>query len=135
MMKNYKMVGKINLYDLLVISDSDYDTYDTDYDACITCCSIDDDPDDFYDKFYHEMCKKVDVVEANGCDLTVNWCDVIENNLDKFKAFTNEHWKYTYEDDDDEFVYQWIREINYYFAGYVSEDFYETLYNFALTLK
>ena len=130
-----KLVGKINLYDLLVISDSDYDTYDTEYDACITCCSIDDDPDDFNDKFYHEMCKKVDVVEANGCNLTVNWCELIESNLEKFKAFTNEHWKKSYEDDDDEFVYQWIREINYYFAGYVSEDFYETLYNFALTLE
>ena len=134
-MKNYKMVGKINLYDLLVISDSDCDTYDTDYDACITCCSIDDDPGDFYEKFYHEMCKKVDVVEANGNDIVVNWCELIERNFSKFKAFTKEHWKYTYEDNDDELIYQWLNEINLYFAGYVSEDFYETLYNFALTLE
>lgn len=131
----HTLKSKINLFDLLVLSDNDYDTYDAEYDECITCVCIDDDPDDDYDRFYHEMCKKVDVIEANGCTLTVNWCDLIRRNWDKFKGFTLVHWSYPFEDDDDEFICQWIKEINLYFAGYVSEDFYETLYAFALTLE
>ena len=134
----HKLKNKINLYDLLVISNNDYDTYDTEYDCCVTCCGIYDEPEDYYDKFYHKMCQKVDVVEVNGDSLIVNWCELIKRNLDKFKAFTNENWKYTYEeyeDDEDEFIYQWIREINCYFAGYVSEDFYEKLCEFADTLE
>ena len=130
-----KLKSKINLYDLLVISDSDYDTYDTEYDGCVAVCSIDDEPEDFYDKFYCEMCKKVDVTEANGYNLTVNWCDVIKRNWNRFKEFSKENWKSSFENDDDEFIYQWIREIHYYFAGYASEDFYEILYYFSLTLK
>ena len=130
-----KLKNKINLYDLLVLSNSDYDTYDEEYDCCITCCAIYEEPEDNYDKFYHKMCKKVDVINVNGESLIVDWSDLIKRNWDKFKKFTKEHWQNKYKNDDDEFIYQWINEIHYYFAGYVSEKFYETLCEFADTLE
>lgn len=130
-----KPLNKTILYDFLIMSQCDYDTYDKDYDGVITCVCIDDEPTDFYDKFYHEMCKKVEIVEVtNGSNLICNWSELIERNLDKFKAFAKENWKYAYEDDDDELIYQWIKEIHMYFAGYVSDNFYEKLCEFADTL-
>jgi hypothetical protein len=130
-----KLRNNINLYDFLVLTDCDYDTYDTEYDNIITCVSIDGKPEDDYEKFYQEMCKKVEVYHVGEYELTVNWSDLIQRNLDKFKAFAKEHWRYAYEDDDDELIYQWIKEIHLYFAGYVSEDFYEVLCEFVETLN
>ena len=40
-----------------------------------------------------------------------------------------------YKNDEDEFIYQWINEIHLYMAGYVSEDFYETLVKFVDSLE
>lgn len=126
--------GNVNLYNFLTISNCDYDTFDTEYDGIITCVGIDDEPTDNYEKFYHEMCKKVEVVHVYNHGLVVNWSNFIERNLEKFKEFTNKHWKYNYEDDEEELIYQWINEIQAYFAGYVSEDFYKTLCEFVDTL-
>ena len=49
--------------------------------------------------------------------------------MDKFKQFTKDNWNDNcqYEDDIDEFIYQWIKEINLYMAGYVSDRFYPVL--------
>ena len=132
MMKPY---NNINLYDFLAVSNCDYDTYDTEYEGIITCACIDEEPEDYYTKFYYEMCKKVEIIQASNYGLVVNWSTLIEGNLEKFREFTNKHWKYKYEDDDDEFIYQWISEIHAYFAGYVSESFYEKLYEFSKTLR
>ena len=122
-----KPTKKINLYDFLILSKCDYDTYDTEYDGVITCTCIEEEPEDNYEKFYHEMCKKVEIEEVSDNGLIVNWSNLIERNLEKFKEFSNKHWKYNYEDDEEEFIYQWINEIHAYFAGYVSENFYKTL--------
>jgi hypothetical protein len=130
-----KPTKNIKLYDFLIMSKCDYDTFDTEYDGIITCVCIEDEPEDYYEKFYHEMCKKVEIVRVINKCLVVNWSNLIERNLEKFKEFTNEYWKYKYEDDNEEFIYQWINEIQAYFAGYVGEDFYETLYKFAETLN
>ena len=32
-------------------------------------------------------------------------------------------------------IYEWIKEIHYYMAGYVSEDFYDALVEFVEELK
>ncbi len=118
----------MTLYEYLKMSKADYDTYDTKYDACVTVCHIDEEDEaDEYDKFCNGIIKMVNVVEINGYNLTVSWSELIERNMDKFKEFTAEHWKYQYEDDIDEFVYQWINEIHMYIAGYVDEDFYSAL--------
>lgn len=123
----------IKLYDYLKMSEADYDTYDTDYDACVTVCYIDEENDD-YDKFCNGIIKKVNVVEINGDELVCDWSKLIERNIIKFKKFTSKHWRNQYEDDIDEFIYQWINEIHYYMAGYVSESFYSVLNEFLDTL-
>lgn len=116
------------LYDYLKMNKSDYDTYDTEYDAVITVCYIDCECDD-YDKFCNAIIKKVDVVKAYNYGLTVNWSNLIKRNMDKFRAFAMKHWAFEYEDED-EFIYQWVKEIHYYIAGYVSIDFYSVLNEF-----
>ena len=119
----------MKLYELLKMSMEDYDTYDTVYDAEVTVCYIDEeDADDSYDRFCINLMKKVEVVRiVPSSHLVCEWTKLIHDNMEKFRAFTEEHWRYKYRDDDDEFIYQWINEIHYYLAGYVSEDFYDNL--------
>lgn len=126
----------IRLYDLLSLSESDYDTYDTKYDVEVTVCWIGEESDN-YDKFCNEIIKKVNVIKINKDMIMVDWNKLIERNMDKFKEFTKENWYEThqYDDDVDEFIYQWIKEIHYYMAGYVSEDFYENLVELVKNLK
>lgn len=125
----------MTLYEYLKISEGDFDTYDTTYDAIVTVCYIaDEDEEDEYDKFCNGIIKKVNVVHIDTHYLTVDWTAMIERNIDKFKAFTKENWRYQYEDDIDEFIYQWVNEIHYYIAGYVSEDFYILLNNLVNSL-
>lgn len=117
----------MTLYEYLKLSENDFDTCDTVYDAGVTVCYIaDEDENDEYDKFCNGIIKKVDIIHINNDDLTVNWTELIERNIDKFKAFTKENWyeNCQYEDDIDEFIYQWINEIHQYMAGNVSIDFY-----------
>lgn len=126
----------MTLYEYLKMSEADYDTYDTEYDNGVTVCYIyEEDEADEYDKFCNGIIKKVDVVKINGDVLTVNWSELIERNIHKFKEFTKKHWKHQYEDDIDEFEYQWINEIHAYMAGYVSDDFYSVLNEFINTLE
>ena len=127
----------MTLYEYLKLHESDYDTYDTEYDASVTVCFIDEedeDTDDYY-KFCTNIIKKVNVVRADKYDLTVDWTKLIKDNMAKFKEFTGKHWKYTYEDDKDEFIYQWINEIHAYMAGCVSESFYKVLNEFVDSLE
>ena len=118
----------VTLYDYLQMAEDDFDTYDTKYDACVTVCYIDDEYDE-YDKFCNGIIKKVNVVKINRDTLVVNWSELIERNIIKFRAFTAKNWYEScqYEDDEDEFVYQWINEIQQYMAGYVSTSFYSKL--------
>lgn len=126
----------MKLYDFMKITEEDYDTYDTIYDAVATVCYIaEEDVYDDYDKFCIEVMKKVELEDKVGDGLAVRWTDLITDNMEKFRAFTGKHWKCTYEDDEDEFICQWINEINYYLAGYVSEGFYKILLDFVKTLK
>lgn len=126
----------MKLYDFMKMSECDYDTYDTEYDACVTVCCLDlECEDESYDKFCNGIMKKVEVVHVGENTLTVDWSKLVKDNMEKFKAFTEKHWKYTYEDDEDEFIYQWINEIQAYMAGYVSESFYDTLVKFVESLE
>lgn len=127
----------MKLYEVMKMSEVDFDTYDTVFDADVTVCFIDEeDAEDSYDKFCVNLMKKVEVVRIiPESHLVCDWSKLINDNMEKFKAFTAKHWDNQYEDDEDEFVYQWINEIHYYFAGYVSEDFYDTLVVFVDSLK
>ena len=127
----------MKLYDFMKISQNDYDTEDTVYCATVTVCYIDEEyeTEDNYYKFCTEIIKKVEVEKQVGDTLLVKWTELIQNNMEKFKEFTAKHWKYKYEDDEDEFIYQWIKEIHYYLAGYVAEKFYDKLVEFVKTLE
>lgn len=118
----------MTLYEYLKMSETDFDTCDTVFDNGITVCYIDEEEDE-YDKFCNGIIKKVDVIHIYDDCLTVNWYEMIERNIDKFKAFTKKYWyaNCQYEDDIDDFIYEWINEINAYMAGYASIDFYSVL--------
>lgn len=124
----------MTLYEYIKMSEADYDTYDIEYDAEVTVCFIEEE-NDAYDKFCNGIIKKVDVVKINADSLVVNWNELIERNMYRFKEFTKKHWKYQYENDTDEFIYQWINEIHMYIAGYVGESFYPTLNKFVDSLE
>lgn len=113
----------MKLYDLLKIKDC-VDTGDTVYDAMVTVVLIEDaDVEDNYDKFCNYLLHNVEVVDAKNdiCD----WTGFIKNNIKAFKAFTKEYWEHTYENNEDEFIYQWINELHLYCAGYTSENVYK----------
>lgn len=126
----------IKLYDYINMAENDFDTYDTKYDTVVTVCHTYEENDE-YDKFCNNIIKKVNVVKINGDALTVDWSELIERNIIKFRMFTAEHWydNCQYEDDEDEFIYQWINEIQQYMAGNVSMDFYFKLNKFVDSLQ
>lgn len=128
----------MKLYDFLKISQNDFDTEDTIYCAVVTVCYIDEeDITDNYDKFCIEIMKKVEIEKQVGNALLVKWTELIQNNMEKFRAFTVENWyeNCQYENNDDEFIYQWINEIHQYMAGNVSEDFYDELVKLVESLE
>lgn len=128
----------MKLYDFMKLSEEDYDTYDTVYDAEVTVCYIEENgKNDSYEKFCIELMKKVDIEKIDGDSLIVKWTEFITENMDKFKEFTKENWYEScqYEDDEDEFIYQWINEIHQYLVGNVSEDVYDKLVKFVEGLK
>ena len=128
----------MKLYDFMKDAQNDFDTEDTIYCAVVTVCYIDEaDAKDNYDKFCIELMKKVEMEKQIGDGLLVKWTDLIQNNMEKFRAFTKENWYEScqYEDDDDEFIYQWINEIHQYMAGNVAEDFYDELIKLVQTLE
>lgn len=129
----------MKLYDFMKITEEDYDTYDTVYDTSVTVCYIEEEKtNDNYDKFCIELMKKVELVNGNGNHgLIVEWTKLITNNMEKFREFTRENWYEDcwFEDDEDEFIYQWINELHSYMAGNVSDNFYKTLVEFVDSLE
>ena len=118
----------MTLYEYMRINQEDVDTYDTEYDAVVTVCYMEEeDVQDECDKFCMEITKKVSVVPSSGRDLMVDWSKLIKEHIDIFKEFTDEYWYNNYEDDAEELIYQWVREIHYYLAGYVDESTYKKL--------
>ena len=125
----------MTLYEFMKMSECDYDTYDVDFDAIVTVCLPDEDGNlDAYGKFCFEIIKKVEVLKQTDIGLIVDWSGFIKRNVEQLREFADEYWYNNYEDDEDEFVYQWINEIHAYLAGYVSEDIYEKLVELVKTL-
>ena len=119
----------MNLYDFLTLEKADFDTYDTVFDVCVTVCEPyeyeEGDEKEYYDIFNELMMKKVEVEEKTGeCTCVCKWSDFITPNLDTFRSAADELWVRTPESDDD-LIYEWIKEINAWMAGYVSESAYK----------
>lgn len=135
-----KKENNMKLYDFMKLSMEDWDTYDTEYDACVTVCYIDEeDVEDSYDRFCVELMKKVEVIERNNDCLVCDWSKLIVDNIDKFRKFALDHWhkdsQYDGEDEEDDFIFAWINELHYLLAGYVSEDFYDVLLRLVENLR
>lgn len=136
----------MTLYEFLRLEKSDFDTYDTVYDVCVTVCEPYEgtmaDMDN-YDAFCDCIYKHVELVEkTDECSCTANWTGFITDNLSVFRECANEMWKkewiYKYggEPDDDDLIYEWINEIHSWLAGYVSESEYkEFMEKYAPRLK
>lgn len=112
----------------LRMTESDFDFGDTEYDAIVTCCYIDE-INDNYDKFCDILTSKVELVRGGDWPVA-DWSGFIKKNLDKFQKFATEYWYEDYSDDEDELIYQWISEFHGYVAGMVGEKFYDTLVKF-----
>lgn len=110
------------------LQEADYDISDVKYDTTVTCCYIDE-INDNYDKFCKLLMSKVEIIRG-GDHPVANWSGFITKNLNKFKNFAEEHWICAYDDNEEELIYQWIKEFHGYMAGMVGEKFYGKLVEF-----
>lgn len=117
----------MTLYDLLKVLNDDFDTYDNVYDAIVTVCSFDEEDEqsaEYYDKFRIEIMKFIEVTKGSKQALWCNWSDFIKRNIQIFREFEAKYWSNHYEDEDD-FIYQWIKEIDAWISGAVNERIYK----------
>ena len=118
----------MTLYEFITMEKSDIDTYDTVFDAEVTVCVPYDKENDWYDKFYNFIIKHVQFVEKiSDCECTADWYNFIKENIKVFRQAANDMWRLDYIniEDDDDLIYEWIKEIELWLAGYVSETEYQ----------
>ena len=120
----------MTLYDFLKLVKADFDTYDTVFDIEVTACEPYESSQEnmeWYDKYYNFILKHVEFVEKTGeYSCVANWYKFIKDNMETFRECANDMWKEgTVPDDEDDFIYEWIEEINGWLAGYVSENEYK----------
>ena len=120
----------MTLYDFLKLVKADFDTYDTVFDIEVTACEPYESPMEnmeWFDKFYDFILKHVEFVEKTGeCSCVVNWYKFIKDNMETFRECANDMWKEgTVPNDEEDFIYEWIKEINGWLTGYVSETEYK----------
>lgn len=118
----------MTVYEYIKMNRCDYDVYDNEFDACITCCDCSEDyggeDDEFYYKFYTGIQKLANVVEIKKDWIIADWSAMIRHNKAILEEYMYKNWKRDYEDEDD-FIYEWIREFHLWGAGYVIESAYE----------
>lgn len=120
----------MTLYDFITKEQADFDTYDTVYDVCVTVCEpyeYDEGEDkESCDIFSDMIIKMVEVEEKTGeCTCICKWSDFIKNNIETFRNAAEELW-YSAPKEDDDLIYEWIKEIHLWLAGYVSDNAYTT---------
>jgi len=119
----------MTLYEFITLEQADFDTFDTVYDTCVTVCEPyeyeDGEQKEYYDIFSDLIMQMVEVEEKTGeCTCLCKWSDFIEKNIATFRKAADELWMRTPKADDD-LIYEWIKEINSWLAGYVSENTYK----------
>ncbi len=119
----------MTLYDFILQEQGDFDTYDTVFDVCVTVCEPyeydEGNKKDYYDIFNDLIMKNVEVdYKKSDYECICKWNDFIEKNIETFRKAADELWYHTPKNDDD-LIYEWIREINSWMAGYVSESVYK----------
>lgn len=119
----------MTLYEFITLEQADFDTFDTVYDTCVTVCEPyeyeEGEQKEYYDIFSDLIMQMVEVEEKTGeCTCLCKWSDFIEKNIATFRKAADELWTKTPKADDD-LIYEWIKEINSWLAGYVSENTYK----------
>jgi len=119
----------MTLYDFILQEQGDFDTYDTVFDVCVTVCEPyeydEGEEKQYYDIFNDLIMKNVEVdYKKSDYECICKWNDFIEKNIETFRKAADELWYHTPKNDDD-LIYEWIREINSWIAGYVSESVYK----------
>lgn len=119
----------MTLYEFITKEQGDFDTYDTVFDVCVTVCEPyeydEGEEKEYYDIFNDLIMKKVEVERKTGeCSCVCKWNDFIEKNIETFRKAADELWERTPKADDD-LIYEWIKEIHAWMAGYVSESIYK----------
>lgn len=115
----------------LLSEDNDYiEFYDNVFDIFVGLDYVSEkdlnrEADKYYYRFLNYLNNNVQVLSV--ANSTCAWTNFIKKHIKAFKKFTKEHWVRTYKDDLDEFIYQWIKELHLYGAGYVSESEYKAL--------
>ena len=110
----------------------DFDSYDNVYDVIVTICFDEetvDKPEDSFDRFVKYIVEHVDYIKGNGNYVICDWNGFVKAHEQVLRQYEHDCWRYNYDDDEDEFVYEWIREINLYLAGYISEAGYTDIVN------
>ena len=124
-----RMEYTMTLYDFILQEQGDFDTYDTVFDVCVTVCEPyeydEGEEKEYYDIFSDMIIKMVEVEEKTGeCTCICKWSDFIKNNIETCRNAAEELW-YSAPKEDDDLIYEWIKEINSWMAGYVSESVYK----------
>ena len=116
----------------------DIDTYDTEFDICVTVC-IDIkrgknlDSLEPYDKFNNLLIRKV-FVESTDKNIICNWSGFVKKNMALFKAYSEQNWIRTY-DDDDTTIYEWLKDFHLLMAGYGDDAIYKSLSDLLVKCK
>lgn len=131
----------MNLYDFIIKEDSDYDTYDTVYDICVTVCvpyrELGEEMD-WFDKFYNFILQHVEFIkEVSDYECTANWSRFIEENINVFTEAANEFWyEHLIPKNQDDMIYEWIKELHGWLSGYVSEcEYHKFMEKYAPRIK
>ena len=116
----------MTLYELLKMEQCDFDTFDTVFDICVTVCDPyvpDEGEEEWFDKFYDFIIKNVEVMEKTGeCTCICKWYDFIKNNIEVFRNAANDMWfEDCIPDNEEDLIYEWIKDIHLWLAGYGSE--------------
>lgn len=115
----------------------DIDTYDTEFDVCVTVC-IDIkrgknlDSLEPYDKFNNLLIRKV-FVESTDKNIVCNWSGFVKKNFNLLNDFMHRYWEHNYTDDD--FIYAWIKEFDLLLSGYGSDNVYNLLNDLLVKCK
>lgn len=117
----------MTLYDFIKMENSDFDTYDTEFDVEVTVCVPCENINDWYDRFYNFILQHVLFVKKiSEYECNADWTKFITDNIDLFVTIANDMWdEDSVPDDLDDMTYEWIKELEGLLAGYGSEDVYE----------
>ena len=121
----------MTLYEFITMEHADFDTYDTEFDTCVTVCEPyeyeEGEEKEYYDIFNDLMMKNVEFSEKiSECSCVCKWSAFIKKNLEVFRKAADDLWyHYLTPENDNDLIYEWIREINSWMAGYVSEGVYK----------